>query len=282
MAPNAVSMWPDDAREASTLPSDFDATITNGIFTKEPPDNYNAGEGNNPIFTNITFLMDGDAPEAERTLLQSYSNGGKSGDEFEISTNEHSIYPTGDEVTIRAGSKWHLFLTQLKAQGVPQPVLQAGDISKLFGLRGHWKRLDDAKLLGKERDFADDKRKKSKFPPQTLVLVKLLSLPGEKAVGKSNGAVAQVAPAGPVTAFDLDMATVGCLDAVIKAAKDNKVQRANLVLLLTREAMKQGYEPYRTDIGRRGAEEAFLVQLAEAGLVAYDPAAKPQYVCGTV
>ena len=268
-----VSMWPDDSREASTLPSDFDGTIVNIIYTKEAPDNYPA-EGN-PIFTNVTLLMDGDAPETERTLIQTYNNGGKAGDEFAISDDGHSLYPTGDEVVMRAGSKWHMFLTQLKVQGVPQNVLQAGDTKKLFGLRGHWKRLDDAKLLGKAREFGDDK-KRSKFPPQTLVLVKLLSLPGEQAVSKTNGAIAESAPAvSNNTSDDLDTAVAGYLSDVLANVKDNRVLRSQLTLLLSKAAMN---DARRQDIARRGADEGFLKGLAEIGVVKYDPAAKPQYV----
>ncbi len=89
-----ASLAAKDTREASSLPSDFDGTITAFQFTKEAPDNYNPGEGNH-IFGRITLGaivgVDGLADGYE----QSFSLGGKAGDEFSISSDGYGLIPTG-------------------------------------------------------------------------------------------------------------------------------------------------------------------------------------------
>jgi hypothetical protein len=274
MAQKYASMAAKDTRENSTLFDNVDATITNIQLTKEAPDNYEAA--GSPIFGVVSLLLDGDGPEDDRKQTQSYSLGAKAGEEFTISQDGYGLIPTSDDfVATRKGSKWDAFKSSLENEGVPSTVFEAGDMSKLIGLRGHFKRVNDP-----ERNFGEGggKRKESKFKPQTLLCVKLLSLPGEKAVGKTNGAAvtigggagASVAPDG-----DLDTVTGIYMLDVLAGAKDKRVQRSQLTLLLSKAAMK---DPRRQDIARRGADEAFIATLVETGLVVYDPAAKPQYV----
>ncbi len=153
-------------------------------------------------------------------------------------------------------------------------------MGKLVGLRGHWKRVDDEKLLGKAREFQNDNRKnKSKFPPQTLVCTKLLAMPGEK--GTPTGATATMAnqPAASVSGGDvpdLDTETGLLLLQVLDGAKENSVQRSQLTLHLSKAA--GGQNPRRQEIAKRGTDEGFLKGLVEAGKITYDPAAKPQVV----
>ena len=261
-----------DTRDTSSLPSDFDAAVADAKFTKEPPDNYPA-EGN-PIFAVITYRREDNVSEEEKTLPVYYNLGGKAGDEFDISDDGVGLIPKGDEYSaIRKGSKFDLWKCSLENEGVSAAITEAGDLSKLVGLRGHWRRVEDAKLLGKAREFGDDKRK-SKFPPQTLVCVKLLGMPGEK--GKGGTATTSAAASSNGGDFDLDSATMDYLLKVIDAEPTKTVQRSTLVLKLNKAAMAD--VAHRKDIAKRGSDEAFLVKLAEAGIVTYDPAAKPQIV----
>lgn len=270
-----------DTREAGSLPSDFDATITSAQFTKEAPDGYNA-EGN-PIFGVIKFLQDGDGAEEERTVVQSYSLGAKAGDEFTISDDGFGLIPSDDSVTsTRKGSKFDLWKCSLENEGVPQTITETGDLSKFVGVKGHWRRVDDAKLLGKAREFGDDKKSKSKFPPQTLVCVKLINLPGEKpkSGGASTSTAAATTSAGtsaPASSGggSIDDRTTAFLMDVLAGAKDNKVQRSQLIALLSKAAIK---EKDRQDIARRGSDEEFLNTLKANGVISYDAAAKPQIV----
>ncbi len=281
MAQKYASFAAKDTREAGSLPSDFDGAVVAAQFTKEAPDGYQAD--GNPIFAVVKILRrDIEGTEEERTLVQSYNLGGKAGDEFDISDDGYGLIPKDDSITsIRKGSKFDLFKCSLENEGVPQTITEQGDLSKFLGLDGHWRRVDDAKLLGKAREFGDDKKSKSKFPPQTLVLVKLLALPGEKAATKTNGKAASVATSATSTngaaasSGDLDTDTQLHLLDVLANAKDNKVQRSQLIALLSKAAVKA---PNRQDIARRGSDEEFLKGLAESGVIAYDPAAKPQTV----
>lgn len=276
-----------DTREAGSLPSDFDGKIVAAQFTKEAPDGYQAD--GNPIFAVVKILRrDVEGTEEERTLAQSYNLGGKAGDEFNISDDGYGLIPTDDSISsIRKGSKFDLFKCSLENEGVPQTITEQGDLSKFIGLDGHWRRVDDAKLLGKAREFGDDKKSKSKFPPQTLVLVKLLALPGETAKGGKTANQTAASPsstqANAAPEGDLDTQVGAYLVTVLQGAKDNTVQRSQLIALLSKAAIKASN---RQDVARRGSDEEFLKFASEAGIVvgdnvytiAYNPAAKPQTV----
>ncbi len=276
MTQKYASWSSDDTRDTSSLPSDFDAAITAATFTKEPPDNYTA-EGN-PIFAVITFKRE-DLTGDEATVIQSYNLGGKAGDEFTISSDGYGLIPTGDEFSaIRKGSKFDLFKCSLENEGVSKSVTGAGSLQAFIGLKAHWRRVEDAKLLGKAREFGDDKRK-SKFPPQTLVCVKLISMPGEKGKGATTTASAP-ASNGHATEGDLDTLAGQYLLEVIGLAKDKQIQRSQITLLLQKaiEKANPGPQNRRVEICKRAVEEEFLLGLAASGIIAYDPAARPQYI----
>ena len=272
MAQKYASMSAKDTRENSTLFDNIDATITNVQLTKEAPDNYEAA--GSPIFGVVSLLLDGDGPADERKQTQSYSFGAKAGEEFTISDDGYGLIPVDDvTVSTRKGSKWDTFKCSLENEGVTSAIFEAGDLSKLIGIRGHFKRINDP-----ERNFGEGaKRKESKFKPQTLIMTKLLSLPGEAAVRGANASKSTTSPAGQSNApeGDLDTVTGQYLLEVLNGAKDKKVQRSQLTLLLSKASMK---DPRRQDISRRGADEGFIQTLVDIGVVVYDPAAKPQYV----
>ena len=285
MAEKKYASWAaKDTREASSLPSDFDGTITAFQFSPEPPDNYTIAQGTNPLFAHVTIVVDEagdwkDKSEADRTLKQYYGLGGKSGDEYTISEDGYGLIPNDDaNAAIRKGSKFDLFKCSLENEGVPQTITEGGDGSKLLNIRAHFRRVEDEKLLGKKRDFSDKDKREKKFPEQTLVVVKLISMPGEKATSKptstaattGNGSTAASSPVG-----SLDDRTTSFLMDVIANAKDNKVQRSQLVGLLSKQAIK---EKDRQDIARRGSEEEFLQKLAADNVISYDASAKPQIV----
>lgn len=282
-----ASMAAKDTREAGSLPSDFDATITNVQFTKEAPEGYDPGEGSNPIFGVITVgnpTKPAEGGEIADGYQQSYSLGGKSGDEFTISSDGYGLIPVSDEFqATRKGSKWDLVKCSLENNGVSSTVFENGDMSKLIGYRVHFKRIEDAKLLGKAREFQNENpNKKSKFPPKTLVVTKVLAAPGEAgsapaATTSSAGTTANTGAAqGGASDVDLDTETGLLLLQVLEGAKGNEVQRSQLTLHLSKAA--GAGNPRRQDIARRGADEGFLKSLAETGVITYDPAAKPQVV----
>lgn len=284
MAQKYASFAAKDTRQAGSLPSDFDATVTSAQFTKEAPDGYPVD--GNPIFAVIKLVQDGDGAEEERTIVQSYNLGGKAGDEFTISDDGFGLICTDDSITsTRKGSKFDLWKCSLENEGVPQTITETGDLSKIVGIKGHWRRVDDEKLLGKKREFGDDKKSMSKFPPQTLVLVKLLALPGEKVTAKARS-VQTITPSSTPAAApagDLDTVVGQYMVEVLKSAKDNTVQRSQLIALLSKAAVRA---PNRQDIARRGSDEAFINSIVESGVVvgddyfsiAYDPTAKPQTI----
>lgn len=281
-----ASMAAEDLKEGSNLFDNVNARIVGFKFSKEAPDGYTV-EGN-PIFAWVDLLLDGEGPEDERKVNQSYSLGGQSGDNYTISDDGFGLIPAKGVETapLRKDSKWGTFTSVAETSGIPKPVMQEGDMgAALIGLYGHFKRVAD-----KERNFGDDQRtkpgqqKKTKFPPSTLVCVKIHALPGQAAVKPATGAVNASAPApaaapsAPATSAptgdDLDLQTAGYLETVLKS-KGGSAQRSTLTLLISKAAMA---EPNRQDIARRATDENFLKSLTEAGIVSYDPASKPQTV----
>lgn len=268
-----ASFATEDMKEGTGLFDDVDATLTNLQFTKEAPDNY-AAQGN-PIFAVVHMLLTGDAPEEERKVSQSYSLGAQAGDNFTISEDGYKLIPTNDDAAPRADSKFGTFCKYLQASQVPASLLKNGDFSKLIGLTGHFKRVAD-----KERTFAEENgrgARKSKFPPSTLVLTKLIALPGEKAVGKSNGAATTVAPttsAPAASSGDIDTDTWPYLEAVLKN-NGGTFQRGKLTLKVSQAAAANAR---RTEIAKRAAEESYINSLVELGMVTYAAAEKGQPV----
>ncbi len=276
-----ASFATEDLRENSQLFDDVDATITNIQFGTTPPSAAYVADGN-PIYCRVDFLLDGSAPAEERAVNQSYSLGASAGDQFTISADGHSVDPKDESVTsLRKGSKFVMFTAALQSCGVTSTILREGDFSALIGIRGHFKRV-----LDPVRNFADkDKRtrpgkeKKVQYPPSTLVMVKLLGMPNEVAVGgKPNGAIKGskpvIVPAAIEESGDLDADTTPHLITALTKAK-GKLQRGQILLAVSRAA--EGY-PQRQVYAKRAQDEDFLTSLTEMGIVEYQPTAKGQPV----
>lgn len=255
------------------------AKITGGKFTKEAPDGY-AAEGN-PIFGVANFEIAGDAPIEERTVNQSFSLGASAGDNFSISEDGDFLIPTNDDASIIKDSKFGLFASSLQNNGVSKTVMQGFGWALVAGLDGDFKRVED-----KARDFGANDKKKSKFPPSTLLLLKLHALPGEVAkptavapsVASSalttGGITASSAPAAATTSGTDDGDVWPYLETVLKGAGGSQ-QRGKLTLAVSKAAMEN---PNRASIARRASEESFIQSLVEAGLVTYGAADKGQPV----
>lgn len=278
-APKYASQAIDDMKEGTGLFDNVNARVTNIQFTKTPPDNY-AADGN-PIFSDVSFLIDGDGPEDDRKASQSYSLGASAGDNFTIGPDGYGLIPNSDDAVLRKDSKWGTFVSSLAKEGLPKAILQGGDFSKVIGLVGHFKRVAD-----RERTFAESRNaKKSKFPPSTLVCTKILSLPGQSgAAGSAPAATTTAAPGTAVPSGDIDAKAGAYLAQVVKA-KGGKVQRSQLTLLISTAAKA---DADKAAIAKRAGSEEFLNAMNEAGGVmdaageavalVYDGASKPQTI----
>lgn len=249
------------------------AKLVGGRFTKEAPDGYNT-EGGNQIFGVADFLLPGDGPEEERRYNQSFSMGGKSGDEFTISENGDYLVPTTAESRLVKTSKFGIFAASLQNEGVPKPIMQAFAWSVIAGLDGDWKRIADPKREGLSND-----NKKSKYPPSTLCLVKLHAMPGEAAKAApattaSNTAAAPTTAPAVQTTGDLDADTFEFLKKVL-SENNGTMQRGRITLAVSKAV---GEHPQRQAYAKRASEESFLNTLADAGMVKYAAAEKGQPV----
>lgn len=273
-----ASFDPKDLKTPNTLFDNVNAEITGFAFTREAPDNYKA-EGN-PIFAVINLNLydltrvDGESAEEfkqRQNQSQSYSLGAAVGNNWAPSEDGFALVPSVDDPNAPSkDSKFGTFVTALAAEGVPKTLLGTGHFKAIVGLKGRFKRVDD-----KERSFGNQVqagRKVSKFPPSTLVLAKLISLPGQKAAGTT--AAVTTSPAG-----DIDETTELYLSSVVGSAPGGKVQRGN-ILISVRKATSEGGEDKDRGmaIAKRASEESFLIAMNEKGVLKYDPSVKPQAV----
>lgn len=236
-----ASMNPDTFSEGTGLFDDVDGVILGILFTATPPSESYETDGN-PLFAEVSLLLDGEGDEAERTVNQSYSLGGKSGDNFSIGDGGSGLIPENDHATVNKSTKWGIFVEALRKEGVTPSILDAGDMAALKGLHAHFNRTAD-----KERKGLKNTRT-SKFPATTLVVTKIHALPGSKVASSRT-----TAPASDGELSLDDKCGSYLLD--ILASKDGKVQRSQLALLASKAALK---DPQRLDISKRMADEAFL------------------------
>ncbi len=271
--PKYASQAMEDLKESTGLFDNVDIRVTEVQFNLTPPDNYPAGG----IFGWVSFDLLGDVPADQRALpKQAYSLGAQSAANYDISEDGYGLIPKSEYASIRKDSKWGTFLTALATQGLPKPILQAGDFSKLIGLEGHVNRIAD-----KARTFAEERKQNAqakKFPPSTLVVTKIIALPGTAATSATKSVVADV----------VDVDTIaGQLLAQIVAKKGGKLQRGNILLQVRTAAQQAGHSNY-VDIAKRATEESFLNSINENGGVvdaagevvalSYDGTARPQVV----
>lgn len=275
-----VSMAAADLKEGSNLFDNVKAKITGFKYTKEAPNENYAADGN-PIFAHVDLLLDGDGPEDERRVSQSYSLGAQAGDNFEIREDGYALgRKTEDsDAAVRKDCKWGTFLVNLeKTAGFPAPKLQTGEMNCLVGLYGLFKRIAD-----KERNFSEDQRTKpgkpkSKFPPSTLCCTQILALPGEAAkttttAAASNTGSGQTSGQASAPVADVDGTA---LDQVLKVVGEKgSVQKSQLGILITKNIMTL---PNRAEIVKKATDEAFLTSLSDAGMIKFNPASKPQVV----
>lgn len=270
--PTYASFAPADVKATggSNLWDNVDAAITGFKFTKEMPDGYKIeprpGEEIAPIGVLIDFLVDGTAPEEERRVNQFFSVGAKVGLGFDISNDGFALVPKTEDATIYQ-SNFTKFVASLVENGLPLSVAQAGNFAALIGLKGHFKRIEDK--TGRERTWKDKKGVEHKEMPKVLLCTKVHAL-GSGKVEAAGGASAPAADGE----FDLDAAAGDALIEMLKAKK-KPIQRSQIVLLVSQQAAK---DPNRAAIAKRAAEEAFLANLAELGLITYDAAGKGQPV----
>jgi hypothetical protein len=185
------------------------ARITGGRFTKEAPNENYTSEGN-PIFGVADYELLGLKQEEGETAEefharthpnQSYACGPQSGDNFTISEDGQYLIPNNDESKLVKTSKFGIYAAALKNEKVPASILSAFGWDLITGLVGDFKRVADP-----ARDFADSGRanaRKSKYPPSTLVLVKLVSLPGQAASAATTTTAAPAAQGGTSPAAQL-------------------------------------------------------------------------------
>lgn len=276
MSVKRASFAPEAVKESGGSGNLWDnatATITGFKFTKEMPNGYvitpKPGEEVSPIGAVVDFEIVGDSPVEERRVDQFFSLGAKVGLSFDVSKDGYYLEPKSEDAQIYS-SNFTKFVKSMVENGLPAAVVADGDFSKILGLKGHFKRIENKDAQQKTREFttkAGEKKSVTEYP-RILLCTKILEQPTGKG---TSSAPASAASAGD---FDLDTATVDALLATL-AAKKKPLQRSQLVLFVSQQ---MGQDVNRAVIAKRASDEAFLTSLAEAGIVNYDAAGKGQPV----
>lgn len=280
-----ASFAPKDVKEisGSSLWDNVNATITGFKFTKELPANYKieprAGETVSPIGVDVNFEVEGSAPVEERRVSQFFSAGTKAGLSWNISEDGYKLVPKVEGAEIYA-SNFSKFVRSMVENGLDVAVIEAGDFSKILGLKGHFKRIEDKDAQERTRTFTkrDGTQGSETSKPKILLCTKVLAQPTGK--GASTSAATPAADAASED-FDLDSATADALLTALKAKKGKAVQRSQILVLVSNVVMLGADgkpNPNRAAIAKRAQEEEFLNSMTELGIVKYDAAGKGQPV----
>jgi hypothetical protein len=288
----------DMAEGGGSLWDNVRAVLTSGKFTKEAPDNY-AAQGN-PIFGVAQFELrdqtqqEGESAEEFQARChpsQSYSLGAQAGDHFTISENGDYLIPNDDDARLVKTSKFGtLMLATQQLDKSLVAYVRDFSWSRIAGLDAQWKRIVDKNIVDSGNDGDQVARRgsqKKKYPPSTLCPVKLYALPGQKgAATQTSGNVSVASSPNPGTAAPAPVAqttSAAIQDAdvwpylaqVLQDAKGHTEQRGRLTLAVSKAALA---DPNRAAIARRAAEESFIAEMANAGLVTYASSEKGQPV----
>lgn len=258
------SLNPTTFKAGGGLFDDVDATIKKVRYSADAPEGYTAQNGN-PIFANLTILIDG----AEDEVTQSISLGGKSGDNFTVINDGEGLEPQNDDAGISDKSKWAMLIASLVNEGFPGDRLESEDFTPvpMEGCRVHFNRVPTgfSATFGQKRKGKDGKE----YEDTALVVTKLHSLPeeatatGKKAAGKATATKGGAAAQKKAAESDLeDQARTALID--ILAAKDAPIKRQDITLLANKALMK---DTNRTALVKLMFSEEFL---SSADGVTYD------------
>ena len=271
-----ASMDPETFSTGGGLFDDLDVVFNGARFTTDPPSDDYQVEGS-PIFAVVEFTPDG----AEESVSQHFSCGAKAGDNFSISEDGFGLIPNGPNSKLKKSCKWGTFLDAAKTAGFPLNTMSGEQgINAIAGTRAHVNQIPDAERTGIQKSA-----KQQKYPPTTLCITKIHSLPGEvkksagksapqaSAKGASKPAAVKAAAAGP---SEDDIQVAERTLAAILVAKEGSIQKSQIALAAARELAKH---PRRQEVTKLTYDLNFL---ARETFWQWDPTSNPQVVVGDV
>lgn len=165
-------------------------------------------------------MKDGDGTEYEQ--LYSAGNNFVPSEGGSDEENGKFLVPIGDKTQPSGGSNFAFLINSMVNAGLPEDLLDSGDISVLEGLNGHWNRVPQPKRSGlPKRQSANADREQT-----ILVLTSIITVPGETAPAKGKTASANKAAAAPAKA------AAGRTAPAKPAADDNEELTAELAEIL--------------------------------------------------
>lgn len=180
----AVSLRPSTFTQGGLI-DDVDAVIKRARFVSYDYD----GKADKPALCLLLQLVDNEDTEH----AQYYSAGDlqyfvPSEDPKNEDLNGIEIVAVGDKTALNGGTNCALMLNSLVTAGLPEDLLDSGDMRKIEGLKAHWNRVAQPKRTGIAKRPGQSDR-----DPMVLLCTAIINLPGEK---PKAGAKPNPTPAG--------------------------------------------------------------------------------------
>lgn len=183
-----VSLRPSTFAAGGSLLDDVDVTFTKIRFGLGYG-GQGGGSGDDAVTLQATMV---DSDGTEHQGYWSCGNGfvpSETGDEAE---NGKMLVPIGDKTAPNGSSNFALLINSFVNAGLPEDLLDSGDITALEGTKAHVNRVPEPKRGG-----GLVRTGKNADQPRTVLLVTtIISLPGEQAKAKAGTKTAAVKAAG--------------------------------------------------------------------------------------
>lgn len=184
----AVSLRPSSFSVGSGLIDDADVEIVRARFT------VGYGENSSSDATTLLLMLK-DGEDVEHAQYYSTGQGFVPSEDPKNPDNSgKEMVPVGDKTSPSGSSNMAILINSLVNAGLPEDLLDSGDISALEGVKGHVNRIPAPK-----RDNLPKREGKNADRPQTvLVFTTVSSLPGQapaKTAAKPKPGASQAKPA---------------------------------------------------------------------------------------
>lgn len=228
-----VSLRPSTFAQGGGLLDDADVELILARFTIGYGAN-SSGQGAE-VTTLKLVLKDGDGTEHEQ--YYSCGNGFVPSETGDEATQGKELVPVGDKTAPSGSSNMAMVIGSMINAGLPEDLLDSGDISAIEGTRGHVNRIPEPKRAGLP---AREGARKDQ-PRTVLVFTTITGLPGEAAPKAKAGAKvttmakpgtakpAAAAPKADATGDELTEELTGFLLEVVGAAGDAGLKKVQIV-----------------------------------------------------
>lgn len=182
-----VSLRPTSFAAGGGLLDDADVTITRARFAIGYGSNNTGGQGQDATTLHLV-LTDGD--DTQHDQFYSCGNGFVPSETGDEETSGKELVPVGDKTAPSGSSNMAMVVNSLVNAGLPEDLLDSGDISAIEGVKGHVMRVPEPKRAGlPAREGKNAGREKT-----VLIFTTVTGLPGDAKAAKAKPATTGKGP----------------------------------------------------------------------------------------